>query len=64
MALIERNMKLVDLYKKLKEQYNKQYSFQNLYSKIQRNTLRYSEMQEIANVLQFEIIWKDNKEKD
>ena len=25
MALIERNMKLVDLYKKLKEQYNKQY---------------------------------------
>lgn len=63
-ALIERNMKLTDLYNQLKERYNKEYSLQNLSSKINRNTLKYSEVQEIADVLQYDIVWKDSKEAE
>ncbi len=62
-ALVSRNMKLIDLYKKLKEKNNKIYCYQNLVKKINQNTLRYDEVQEIANILKFEIIWKDNNEK-
>lgn len=60
-ALIERDMKLIDVYNKLKEEYGKTYTFQNLSSKINRNTLKYSEVQEIANILQYDIKWVDNK---
>lgn len=63
-ALIERNMKLTDLYNQLKERYNKEYSLQNLSSKINRNTLKYSEVQEIADVLQYDLVWKDSKEAE
>lgn len=63
-ALIERNMKLTDLYNQLKERYNKEYSLQNLSSKINRNTLKYSEVQEIADILQYDIVWKDSKEAE
>lgn len=63
-ALIERNMKLTDLYNQLKEKYNKEYSLQNLSSKINRNTLKYSEVQEIADILRYDIVWKDNKEAE
>lgn len=63
-ALIERNMKLTDLYDQLKEKYNKEYSLQNLSSKINRNTLKYSEVQEIADILQYDIVWKDSKEAE
>ncbi len=63
-ALIERNMKLTDLYNQLKEKYNKEYSLQNLSSKINRNTLKYSEVQEIADILQYDIVWKDSKEAE
>lgn len=63
-ALIERNMKLTDLYNQLKERYNKEYSLQNLSSKINRNTLKYTEIQEIADILQYDIVWKDSKEAE
>ena len=63
-ALIERNMKLTDLYNQLKERYNKEYSLQNLSSKRNRNTLKYSEVQEIADILQYDIVWKDSKEAE
>lgn len=63
-ALIERNMKLTDLYNQLKERYNKEYSLQNLSSKINRNTLKYTEVQEIADILQYDIVWKDSKEAE
>lgn len=63
-ALIERNMKLTDLYNQLKEKYNKEYSLQNLSSKINRNTLKYSEVQEIADILKYDIVWKDSKEAE
>ena len=62
-ALIERNMTLTDLYKQLKEKYNKEYSLQNLSSKINRNTLKYNEVQEIANILNYNIVWQDNSKK-
>ncbi len=60
-ALLERNITLTDLYNQLKEKYHKEYSLQNLSSKINRNTLKYSEVQEIADILQYDIVWKDNK---
>lgn len=60
-ALVERNMTLTELYKQLKEKYNKDYSLQNLSSKINRNSLKYSEVQEIAEILNYDIIWKDNQ---
>lgn len=63
-ALAERDMTLTDLYKKLIEKYNKEYSLQNLSSKINRNTLKYSEVQEIAEILQYDIVWKDSKEAE
>lgn len=63
-ALAERDMTLTDLYKKLVEKYNKEYSLQNLSSKINRNTLKYSEVQEIDEILQYDIVWKDSKEAE
>lgn len=62
-ALLERNITLTDLYNQLKEKYHKEYSLQNLSSKINRNTLKYSEVQEIADILQYDIVWKDNKKE-
>lgn len=60
-ALIKRNMTLTELYNQLKIKYNKDYSLQNLSSKINRNTLKYTEAEEIADILEFNIIWQDNK---
>ncbi len=62
-ALIQRNMTLTELYNQLKDKYNKDYSLQNLSSKINRNTLKYTEVQEIADILQYDIIWQDNTNK-
>ena len=62
-ALIQRNMTLTELYNKLKAKYNKDYSLQNLSSKINRNTLKYIEVQEIADILQYDIIWQDTISK-
>lgn len=62
-ALIQRNMTLTELYNQLKDKYNKDYSLQNLSSKINRNTLKYTEVQEIADILQYDIIWQDNTSK-
>lgn len=59
-ALVQRNMTLTELHKHLVEKYNKDYSLQNLSSKINRNTLKYTEVQEIADILQYNIIWQDN----
>ena len=63
-ALAIRQMTLTDLYNQLKEKYGKEYSLQNLSSKINRNTLKYSEVQEIANILNYDIVWKDINNKE
>lgn len=60
-ALIERNMTLTALHKALQEKYNKTYSLQNLSSKINRNTLKYEEVQEIAEILQYKLTWIDKE---
>ncbi len=60
-ALARRNITLTELYKRLKEKYNKTYSFANLSSKINRNTLKDSEIQEIADVLNCDIQWIDKE---
>ena len=62
-ALIVRGMTLTDLYNQLKEKYGKEYTLQNLSSKINRNTLKYTEVQEIADILNYDIIWKDANNK-
>ncbi len=62
-ALIQRNMTLTELYNQLKAKYNKDYSLQNLSSKINRNTLKYVEVQEIADILQYDIVWQDSINK-
>lgn len=64
MALFERDITLTDLYNQLKEKYHKEYSLQNLSSKINRNTLKYSEVQEIADILQYDIKWVDVKKEE
>lgn len=60
-ALIKRDMTLKELHQKLKIKYNKVDTIQNLSSKINRNSLKYSEVQEIAEVLDYCIIWKDKE---
>lgn len=60
-ALIKRNITLTQLHDKLKERYNKTDSLQNLSSKINRNTLKYSEVEEIANVLNYKIEWTEEE---
>ena len=37
------------------------YSFQNLSRKIRRETLRYSEVEEILDVIGYEIIWAEKE---
>lgn len=58
-ALAKRNMTLTDVYKQLKEKYNKDYTLQNLSSKINRNTLKYKEAEEIAEILNIKIEWNE-----
>lgn len=58
-ALAKRDITLKEVHERLKSKYNKTDTIQNLNSKINRNSLKYSEMLEIADVLDFEITWKD-----
>ena len=58
-ALVKRNMTLTELHKQLCEKFGKTDKVQNLSSKINRNTLKYSEVQEIADILDYEIEWID-----
>lgn len=59
-ALITRNMTLTELHKQLCQKYGKTDKIQNLSSKINRNSLKYSEVQEIADILNYDIKWVDN----
>lgn len=60
-ALSEKGITLTQLHTMLKEKYNKTDRLQNLSSKINRNTLKYSEVEEIADVLNYKIIWIDEE---
>lgn len=50
--------KIVEL---LNEKYNKKTTVQNLSNKLSRETISYKEILEIADVLGYEIVWKDKR---
>jgi len=63
-ALIQRDMTLTELHKQLCTKYGKTDKLQNLSSKINRNSLKYTEVQEIADILQYNIEWIDNTQNN
>jgi hypothetical protein len=56
--IIEADKTITDVAKMLSEKHNKPVSVQNLSQKIRRGTLRIDEIEEIADVLGYEIVWK------
>lgn len=58
-ALIKRNKTLSELVAELNKKYNRNDSVQNLSGKLSRNTLKYREAEEIADILGITIEWKD-----
>jgi hypothetical protein len=62
--MIESGIGLKELVEKLNEQYNKKETTQNLSNKMTRESLRYKEMEEVADILGYNIQWiKKNKSK-
>lgn len=61
--MIKAGFTMTDLVKGLNEKYNRDDSVQNLNGKLTRETLRYKEALEIAEVMGYEIQWvqKENK---
>lgn len=60
MALIKRNMTLSQLIQELNKKYNRNDSVQNLSNKLRKNTIKYYEVKEIAEILNITIEWKLN----
>ncbi|OGH99693.1 MAG: hypothetical protein A2039_05995 [Candidatus Melainabacteria bacterium GWA2_34_9] len=56
--LVERNMTLSELAKKLGENLNKDYSLNNLSGKLRKDTISFKEVDLIADILGYEIIFK------
>ena len=57
--LVKRNMTVKTLAEKLSIEKNKTYSRQNLSNKINRSTINYDEMEEIAKILGYKIVFED-----
>lgn len=57
MLLIERKLTLTQLVQMLNEKYKRNDSVQNLNNKLRKETIRYSEVVEIAEVLGYQIKW-------
>lgn len=57
--LVKRNMTVKTLAEKLSIEKNKTYSRQNLSNKINRSTINYDEMEEIAKILGYRIVFED-----
>ncbi len=57
--LVKRNMKVKTLAEQLTEQTGKKYSRQVLSRKINRSTINYDEMEEIAKILGYKIVFED-----
>lgn len=62
-ALIKRNKTLSELVAELNKKYNRNDSVQNLSGKLSRNTLKYREAEEIADILGIKIVWEDTSAK-
>lgn len=56
--LVERNMTLSELAKKLGENLNKDYSLNNLSGKLRKDTISFKEVDLIADILGYEIVLK------
>lgn len=52
--------KFVDL---LADEYDWSDSVSNLYAKLQRESIRYKEVIELANVLGYDIVWQKRRER-
>lgn len=57
--LVKRNMTVKALAEKLSIEKNKTYSRQNLSNKINRSTINYDEMEDIAKILGYRIVFED-----
>ena len=57
--LVKRNMTVKTLAEKLSVEKNKTYSRQNLSNKINRSTINYDEMEDIAKILGYKIVFED-----
>ena len=58
MLLIERNIKMKDLVKKLANKYGTSSSESNFSGKLSRGSLTYNEMLEICDILDYDIVFK------
>jgi hypothetical protein len=56
--LVEKNITLSELAKKLGENLGKDYSLNNLSSKLRKETISFKEVDLIADILEYEIILK------
>ena len=56
--LVCEGVSMQDVLVKLEQQYDWSRSISNLSGKLQRETLRYKEAVELADVLGYEIVWK------
>jgi hypothetical protein len=59
--LIDENLKLKDLAQKLHDAYQHPVSSSNLANKLSRDTLKYIEAVQIADVLGYDIVWQKRK---
>lgn len=57
--LVKRNMTVKALAEKLSDLKQKKYSRQNLSNKINRSTINYDEMEDIAKILGYKIVFED-----
>jgi hypothetical protein len=60
--IIKTGWSMTAVVKKLNEKYNRQTSVQNFSSKLIRGTLKYSEVEEVLEIIGFEIEWKKLEE--
>ena len=59
-AIIKQNRTLSDVVKALNEKYSRNDTIQNLSGKLSRDTLKYREAEEIAEILGITITWKED----
>lgn len=59
--LMREGVTVQEVLKKLSKQYGWSNSISNLSCKLRRETLRYKEMVELADVLGYEIIWRKRR---
>lgn len=62
MMLLWRDVSLSALVRKLNKIHNKNHSQPNLSAKLIKNTIRFNEVEEIANLLGYEIILKEKSD--